>query len=467
MSGFFQGGFAEGARASDELAQRDRQLDISEAVARTGNTRAMLELREQKEAQRRAVREQVVAQIDTTANTAAEIVKNFDAQIAATSDPASREKLIGKREDTLNRFQKQATAIAERAAALGLPVVPQHVANRFEILRTAPTVGQQQAAAALEATRTAETEARAQVAGARAIGEAAGIPERDALVAAGLAPKPEKSIGQRAAEERTLARARSEGTAAGGNVQLRTFQMPDGSFQSHEANNRPAIREALGRGGVEVPVSVVSDSGAGLTDSDTSKIVREFTDLTASSRTLMNEIDRMKTQVSDDDTFTSVAGGVVQGLSGAVGSLVQIAKASGFEDADLLNASQYQDEIKSLFGESAAKSAQLRSNLVNVAYMMARASEPGGRLSDSDVRLQMRRLAVSGDKTQMIGALDEVARAARDAVRIRHQTFSETGVPLPPLPDDFAPSGEIKEVRAEDGTVLRFEKVPGGWRRVQ
>ncbi len=64
-----------------------------------------------------------------------------------------------------------------------------------------------------------------------------------------------------------------------------------------------------------------------------------------------------------------------------------------------------------MFTGPAAQSAALQANAIGLAYTLARAANPDGRISDADVRHQMKRVQLGdSSKTQILSAVTEVKR---------------------------------------------------------
>ena len=64
-----------------------------------------------------------------------------------------------------------------------------------------------------------------------------------------------------------------------------------------------------------------------------------------------------------------------------------------------------------MFSGPAAQSAALQANAIGLAYTLARAANPDGRISDADVRHQLKRVLLRGSsKTQILASLTEVKR---------------------------------------------------------
>ena len=215
---------------------------------------------------------------------------------------------------------------------------------------------------------------------------------------------------------------------------VNNFVLPDGTQEAVDMtapDARQKVDDVISRGGVKVGFTAQSDD-PGVFSELSNKEVRDFREAEIGTRTALSEITRVREQMLEG-TLTGLAGTVVRELSNAAGSLIQLSRAAGFDDLPLLNPEAYSFESVGGAGQSAA----LKSNMVNLAYMLARAADPGGRLSDKDVQLQIDRLGGNvGDQSQMAAALAEVERSVKAAFRARHETLSRT-VDVGELPPEF------------------------------
>ena len=268
--------------------------------------------------------------------------------------------------------------------------------------------------AALESTPTQDEAATAK-GESEALTSLTGVTLNQAAQGQGLIPAPEK--------EKTPS--------------LATFFFPDTKkSQTIDVNNAESLQEVLNKGGVKYNASAQSTN-----PSDTfglqNKEIAEYSEAEIATRTTLAEVKRMREQLNSGQTFTGIFSTGIMALSSAAGTLVQAAKAMGNNDAPLLETANYN---LTQFGGAAAESRAFRSNAVNLAYTLARAADPGGKLAKEDVQLQIDRIAASsGDKGQIISALSEIERATKLAFSVRHKVLSGRAT-LPPLPADLAPN---------------------------
>ncbi len=226
-----------------------------------------------------------------------------------------------------------------------------------------------------------------------------------------------------APEDQQQAISRKLGFSSGrGGPQIRNFDFPNGETFAVDITDPVALRAALDRKGT---ISTTSIQGTRSEVFGAQKIeVRDITEAETFTRIVLNETGRLREQLQAGNTFTGIVGSGVQLFSSAVAQAQQIAALVGgtafiggkqVSESELLG---FEYDFGS-FG-AAASSRAFRSNVINLTYMMARAAEPGGRLTENDVQKQLTRLGTnSGDPEQILAALDEVDRASLFALRTR------------------------------------------------
>jgi len=173
--------------------------------------------------------------------------------------------------------------------------------------------------------------------------------------------------------------------------------------------------------------------------------------LTAADIATANTIDatkRLRIQLKDSDTVTALSGKALTFLDTSVDQLVQFGEtflgpdAKGAEiDGEivtdprkLLDESLYNLDV---LGPKAAKSAAFRGNVMNLAYIMARAAEPQGRLSNEDIKRQITRIGANAGRGQLAASLDEVDRNALVSFANTHASFRGRDKSIPPIQDRF------------------------------
>ena len=152
---------------------------------------------------------------------------------------------------------------------------------------------------------------------------------------------------------------------------------------------------------------------------------KALTELMNKKESFMNTsgtIKRMLTQLANPDVLLGGIGDVVSGFANITGQWTQLAATLG--EKKLLDHELYD------WG-SAAESDQLKGNITALAYSLARAAEDsGGRLAESDVRMQVERLTGSlQSKSRFAAALAEVHNETLHLMRNKYRVSKDAGVP--------------------------------------
>jgi hypothetical protein len=132
-------------------------------------------------------------------------------------------------------------------------------------------------------------------------------------------------------------------------------------------------------------------------------------------------IKRMLKQLEDPEVLIGGVSSIMTGFDSITGQYRQIANIKG--EGHLLNESLYDFGI-------AAKSGQLTSNIIGMAYSLARSNEEtGGRLSESDVQYAIKQITGNlQSKSSMAGALIEVFNRTLVNMKHKYQLARERGV---------------------------------------
>ncbi len=152
---------------------------------------------------------------------------------------------------------------------------------------------------------------------------------------------------------------------------------------------------------------------------------KALTELMNKKESFMNTsgtIKRMLTQLANPNVLLGGIGDVVSGFANITGQWTQLAATLG--EQELLDFQLYD------WGR-AALSDQLKGNITALAYSLARAAEDsGGRLAESDVRMQVERLTGSlQSKSRFAAALAEVHNETLHLMRNKYRVSKDAGVP--------------------------------------
>ena len=145
--------------------------------------------------------------------------------------------------------------------------------------------------------------------------------------------------------------------------------------------------------------------------------------------------ERLINNIETGGTFTGTLGDVALAYQGVEGSVKQILGADA-------KTNQYYDENRAAIEAELNKqkwfdknaTQQVRSATTDLAYMFAKAREPGGRFSVTDIDLAMKTLGKSSDKDVFIAGIREATgNVLAPALRTYTDTFgiSEDKIPDP------------------------------------
>jgi len=150
--------------------------------------------------------------------------------------------------------------------------------------------------------------------------------------------------------------------------------------------------------------------------------LQSFRPIEAAMANALGEIDNLTEQISvspNPEAMISVVGGATRGLSAlanqaraAAGIFVGLKPGQSLK-ATIGDKTVNEQELFNLnlydFGTMAAVSAGVQSNILNLAYSIARINDPGGRLSDRDVQTAIE-IITGGDVPQTLVKLKQTRR---------------------------------------------------------
>lgn len=191
----------------------------------------------------------------------------------------------------------------------------------------------------------------------------------------------------------------------------------------YQTNPETGKREYISpQTGMEITTADGTTIRTGVRGTDPAERVRAKTEAAlkeskATGLKALRGIARIKQQLGTDGaTIQSLAGAFARLANSGTAQVKALAKQVGID----LTPGRFEF---SAFPQTAGKSAGFRSNVLDLAFLTARSSEPGGRLSDRDVQMALDRLgAKSGSPEQMYGALNETIDRIIDNIDIDFQT---------------------------------------------
>ena len=141
--------------------------------------------------------------------------------------------------------------------------------------------------------------------------------------------------------------------------------------------------------------------------------------------------ERIKSLI--EETPTGAVGGIVSAIEGVGDQLSQAAQQLGIrtgyqvQDDSLINSAI---ERASGLTEDAENWARVKSQYINLGYIMARQKEPTNpRLSDADITRQLDRLSVGQSRQKQLAALDEVLMTENKEAQRKYESLTGQKIP--------------------------------------
>lgn len=368
LSNAFSSGFGNPVAAGLQLRQQREQTDLA-------RTKQLLDT--YGDARERAVK---------TANT---IMEN--ALIKRENNP---DYDMGPALQAVEQIKSSQVRTAQALAGAGMPIDPNVEAQRFDMIKTQPTIGEkQQVEAAGEGRKAAAKEAQT--------GE------------------------------------------------TKTWYDPEtDSFREIRTTNQAAIDEAIRKGMFQMNPQLVTEDTGGLTKSQAGKLQTGMIEDEIALRQNVANIEPIIDMISSDDFIGGTTGQALQLVNSAV---QQFRQATGTDsvlqngklDEDKLDISE---ENMTRFRRAAATGDRIDSAILELAFLRAKSLNPDGKISDADVRAAQKILGEGADKAARITLLrdlqDRMVRNYNISGRIRSRALGR----------DFDPV-RLEELRGESGKV--------------
>ena len=143
------------------------------------------------------------------------------------------------------------------------------------------------------------------------------------------------------------------------------------------------------------------------------------------------------TLVSDLQANAKVGpvGSFITALDSAGAQLKQAADAFGFsttgenktfDDTGSGAIDRYiEDKFGSSIGGDAAKLGRIKSVSINLAYLMARIDEPGGRFTDRDIALKMEELGIGANPERTIAIMKNAIKLRNDNAAFEYRELTK------------------------------------------
>jgi len=155
-----------------------------------------------------------------------------------------------------------------------------------------------------------------------------------------------------------------------------------------------------------------------------------------SADAVVKATSRLVNDIKNPQTATGAVGDVTLFLGSISGGLDQIVN----KDPDY-NFGKFQKilddpELGKLF--SSVKTQEAKTTLINLAYLQAKAADPGGKISDKDMSYRLKALGESADKPAFVAGLQRSALdAVEPAIRNYQRAYGIKEEDLPPQYQDI------------------------------
>jgi len=167
----------------------------------------------------------------------------------------------------------------------------------------------------------------------------------------------------------------------------------------------------------EKQITKAEEGGPGSFDG-TKKEGEGLREMEYTTQAALNLTKRIREQVNESGAGIMGVVGAGQRLAGALAAQLEAAASINenasasvngekAQESALRDAANYTKQLEESFGK-AGKSAAMRANIVDLAYTLARAKNPDGRISNQDVNHKIELLGNNGDPAQLLAVLDEI-----------------------------------------------------------
>ena len=149
--------------------------------------------------------------------------------------------------------------------------------------------------------------------------------------------------------------------------------------------------------------------GKGLNKSDFNKGY----DAVIKARNQLRDLLKLRTKIKLSDGLVEEMYKIGFGLFGTGGQVSQFATLLGNQSED--DASEFDQTIRKVFGESSADElGKIEALKIELAFTLARAADPSGRLSNQDFEVQLRRLGTTGIFTNIPSQVSAIETVLED-----------------------------------------------------
>jgi len=155
-----------------------------------------------------------------------------------------------------------------------------------------------------------------------------------------------------------------------------------------------------------------------------------------SADAVVKATSRLVNDIKNPQTATGVVGDVTLFLGSISGGLEQIVNKDPDYNFGKFKGVLDDPELGKLF--DSVKSQQAKTTLINLAYLQAKAADPGGKISDKDMAYRLKALGESADKPAFVAGLQRSAiDAIEPAITNYQRAYSIKEDDLPPQYQDI------------------------------
>jgi hypothetical protein len=145
---------------------------------------------------------------------------------------------------------------------------------------------------------------------------------------------------------------------------------------------------------------------------------------------------RLVNDITNPQTATGVIGDATLFLGSISGGLEQIVNKDPDYNFGKFKGVLDDPELGKLF--DSVKTQEAKTTLINLAYLQAKAADPGGRLSDKDLAYRLKALGESADKPAFVAGLKRSAiDSVEPAITNYQRAYGISAEDLPPQYQDI------------------------------
>jgi hypothetical protein len=166
---------------------------------------------------------------------------------------------------------------------------------------------------------------------------------------------------------------------------------------------RAALRSA---GYIEINTAITTDDPNKLRTKDR----KEFNDAALATADLMNNLADIKEVVIKQPGAWTVGGKAASVVNSLAQQIQYSLKQQGISTADF-NAASKDIDASGFFQRAGIQDARVQAMILNLAYVRAKALDPGGRLSNQDVEIA-KQIVMGTNPTSQVALLEDIFRSA-------------------------------------------------------